>query len=309
MNDPLATRIEAVRRFNRFYTRQLGLLDEKLLSSPFSLAEARVMYEIAQAGTTTATSLGKTLGLDGGYLSRMLHRFKKLGLVDPLISPTDRRRVLLRLTRDGEEAFTRLNAGSQGQIESLLAPLSTGDQNRLVDSMGAIERLLGDVTPRLTPAIILRPLQPGDLGWVVHRHGVLYAQEYGWDETFEALVAQIAADFVTHRDPRRENAWIAERDGAPVGSVFLVKKTDKVAKLRLLLVEPGARGLGIGRRLVEETIRFARQAGYRRITLWTNSILTAARAIYAKAGFTLTETEPNTQFGHDLVSETWDLEL
>lgn len=304
----LAQRIEAIRRFNRFYTRQIGVLHEKLLRSPFSLAEARVIYELAHHEQTTATELGGELGLDAGYLSRILRDFQKRGLIDKQTSETDGRQSILWLTAQGQEAFATINARSYHEIEAMLNELSREDQNRLVEAMHTIEGLLGAQTERKAP-YLLRPHQPGDMGWVVQRHGVLYAEEYGWDERFEALVASIVARFIEEYDPRRERCWIAEKDGENVGSVFLVKQSDTVAKLRLLLVEPKARGLGIGGRLVQECIRFARQAGYRKITLWTNSVLLAARHIYIAAGFQLVHEEPHHSFGYDLIGETWELEL
>jgi DNA-binding MarR family transcriptional regulator/GNAT superfamily N-acetyltransferase len=304
----LDQRVAAVRRFNRFYTRQIGVLDEGYLHSPFSLAEARVLYELAHHQQTTATEIGSQLGLDAGYLSRILRSFEQRGLIDKQPSPTDGRQSLLRISEPGQAAFAALNASSHNEIAALLGQLSAADQARLVEAMHLIESLLG-ARPKPKVPYILRPPQPGDMGWVVHRHGLLYAQEYGWDEQFEALVASIVAEIVQHHDPKRERCWIAEVDGTPAGSVFLVKKSDSVAKLRLLLVEPRARGLGIGARLVDECVRFARQAGYLKITLWTQSNLLAARAIYAKAGFRLIESGAHRAFGHDLVEETWQLEL
>jgi DNA-binding MarR family transcriptional regulator/N-acetylglutamate synthase-like GNAT family acetyltransferase len=304
----LAQRVEAVRRFNRFYTRQIGVLHEKLLRSPFSLAEARVIYELAHHEQTTATELVAELGLDAGYLSRILRDFQKRGLIDKQTSETDGRQSLLWLTEQGQAAFATINARSHHEIEAMLNELSQEDQNRLVEAMQTIEGLLG-AQPEHKAPYLLRPHQPGDMGWVVHRHGVLYAEEYGWDERFEALVAGIVAKFIEEFDPKRERCWIAEKDGENVGSVFLVKQSDTVAKLRLLLVEPKARGLGIGGRLVQECIRFARQAGYRKITLWTNSVLLAARHIYVAAGFQLVHEEPHHSFGYDLIGETWELEL
>jgi len=297
-----------VRRFNRFYTQQIGVLAEGLLSSPFSLTEARVIYELAHHEQTTATELGNELGLDAGYLSRILRGFKKQGLIDKQPSETDGRQTILRLTEQGQDAFATLNARSHNQIVAILDKLSTEDQNRLVDALRTIEGLLG-ARPEHKVPYILRPHQPGDMGWVVHRHGVLYAEEYGWNEQFEALVASIVAEFIQHYDPRRERCWMAEMDREVVGSVFLVKKSDTVAKLRLLLVEPKARGLGIGSRLVDECVRFARQASYDRITLWTNSVLLAARHIYEQAGFRLIQAGPHHSFGHDLIEETWELAL
>lgn len=304
----LSLPVEEVRRFNRFYTQQIGVLHEGLLKSPFSLTEARVIYELAQHEETTATQLGQELGLDAGYLSRILRNFKKQGLIDKQPSTTDGRQMMLRLTAQGQEAFAMLNVRSRYEIEAMLIELVPAEQQRLVEAMQDIERLL-NARPEQRVPYLLRPHQPGDMGWVVHRHGVLYAQEYGWDEQFEALVAEIVAHFIQNYDPKRERCWIAEKDGENVGSVFLVKGTDTVAKLRLLLVEPKARGLGIGSRLVDECIRFARQAGYQKLTLWTNSVLLAARHIYEKAGFCLAHQEPHHSFGHDLVGETWDLEL
>jgi DNA-binding MarR family transcriptional regulator/GNAT superfamily N-acetyltransferase len=309
-NTELLQRIEAVRRFNRFYTRQIGLLREGLLRSPFTLAEARVLYELAQHEETTATELGQELGMDAGYLSRIVRELEGRGLVERRPSDLDRRRQLLSLTDRGREAFAELDAASRGEIEALLVALPVEDQRRLEASMRVIERVLG-AGPAPRVPYILRPPRSGDFGWVVHRHGVLYAEEYGWDETFEALVAEIVADFVRNFDPKRERGWIAERDGENVGSVFLVRHPERegVAKLRLLLVEPKARGLGIGRRLVQECTRFARQAGYRAITLWTNSVLEAARRIYEREGYRLVHAEPHHSFGHHLVSETWELTL
>jgi DNA-binding MarR family transcriptional regulator/GNAT superfamily N-acetyltransferase len=303
-------RVEAVRRFNRFYTRQIGLLQEGLLESPFSLTQARVIYELAHHEQTTATHLREELGLDAGYLSRILRGFQRRHLVEREPSPTDRRQFLLSLTAQGQDAFGELNAASRSQIQAMLAGLSDVDQERLVHAMHAIEGLLG-AQPEHRVAYILRPHQSGDMGWVVQRHGVLYNQEYGWDEQFEALVAEIVATFIRNFDPKRERCWIAEKDGENVGSVFLVKhpERDGVAKLRLLLVEPKARGLGIGKRLVQECARFARQVGYRRITLWTNSVLHAARRIYEQEGYRLVQEEPHHSFGHDLVGQTWELEL
>jgi DNA-binding MarR family transcriptional regulator/N-acetylglutamate synthase-like GNAT family acetyltransferase len=304
----LSQRVAAIRRFNRFYTRQIGVLNEGLLNSSFTLAEARVIYELAHHEQTTAGALGNQLGLDPGYLSRMLQSFKRRGLLDTQPDEADRRQRVLRLTQAGQEAFAVLNARSYSQIEAMLKQLAFDDQQRLVAAMRSIEDLLG-ARPEHSVPYILRPHQPGDIGWVVHRHGLLYAAEYGWDEHFEALVASVVAQFIQHYDPRRERCWIAEMNGEIVGSVFLVKQSDSVAKLRLLLVEPKARGLGIGTRLVGECIRLARQFGYTTLTLWTNSVLLAARQIYVQAGFRLVSQEPHHSFGHDLVGETWELAL
>lgn len=306
-------RVEAVRRFNRFYTKQIGVLHEGLLRSPFSLAEARVLYELAHRAKPTAAELGRDLGLDPGYLSRILRGFAQQRLLEKAPSEADGRRSLLALTEKGRDAFAPLDARSQAEIGAMLGALSAAEQRRLIEAMETITTLLGGPAGSTGAGskapYVLRPPQPGDMGWVVGRHGVLYAREYGWDEQFEALVAEIAAAFIQRYDPRQERCWIAERDGEPVGSVFLVKRSKTVAKLRLLLVEPEARGLGIGARLVEECVRFARQAGYRKITLWTNSVLHAARRVYERSGFRRVHEEPHHSFGHDLVGETWELEL
>jgi DNA-binding MarR family transcriptional regulator/N-acetylglutamate synthase-like GNAT family acetyltransferase len=284
------------------------VLHEGLLASPFSLTEARVIYELAQHEETTATELSTELGLDPGYLSRLLRGFKKQGLIRKRPSTTDGRRNLLSLTETGQVAFATINNRSRHEIGQMLGELSTEDRQRLVGAMQTIEGLLG-AEPEHRALFILRPHQPGDMGWVVHRHGVLYAEGYGWDDTFEALVAQIVADFIANFDPNRERCWIAEMNGEPVGSVFVVKASESVAKLRLLLVEPKARGMGLGSRLVEECIRFARLAGYQTLTLWTNSVLVEARRIYERRGFKLVEEESHHSFGHDLVGQNWELAL
>ena len=304
-----AERVGAVRRFNRFYTRQIGVLNEGLLESPFTLAEARVLYELAHRDRPMAAALARDLGLDAGYLSRLLGGLRRRGLVAGSAAKADRRQSLLSLTRQGRDAFGRLDRRSAAQVGALLGGLDPGAHSRLLAAMGTIESLLGAGPRDDREPYLLRLHQPGDLGWVVHRHGALYAQEYGWDDRFEALVARVVAEFVEHYDPKRERCWMAERGGEIVGSVFLVRHTKTTAKLRLLLVEPSARGLGIGTRLVSECVRFARQARYRKITLWTNSILLAARHIYKKAGFRLVHKERHHSFGHALVGETWDLTL
>ncbi|HUF26606.1 MAG TPA: helix-turn-helix domain-containing GNAT family N-acetyltransferase [Gemmatimonadaceae bacterium] len=310
MNPPLARRIEAVRRFNRFYTRQIGILREGYLRTPYTLSEVRLIYELAHHERTTATHLGQELGLDGGYLSRMLAGFEKRGLVQRKPSADDRRRALLSLTTRGQKAFAKVNAASRAEIEAMLGRLHDADQERVLDAMQTIELLLGAPPEHRVP-YILRPHHSGDIGWMVHRHGVVYNQEFGWDEQFEALVAEIAADFLRTFDAKRERCWIAERDGENVGCVCLVRhpKRKGVARLRLLLVEPRARGLGIGKRLVQECTRFARQSGYRAITLWTNSVLDAARRLYEEEGYHLVDEKPHRSFGHDLVGQTWELEL
>src|SRR5262245_3575815 len=274
-----AQRVEAVRRFNRFYTKQIGVLHEGLLQSPFSLTEVRVLYELAHREDIAASELAKDLGLDAGYLSRILRRFEYSGFLDRTPSLTDGRRSQLRLTQQGRDAFAPLDQRSHDEVAGLLSKLSEAEQERLLDAMQAIEKTLAPPS-LVTTSYLLRSPQPGDIGWIIHRHGILYAQEYGWNEEFEALVAEIAAKFIQNFDPKRERCWIAEREGETVGSVFLVRKSATVAKLRLLYVESSARGLGIGRRLVSECTRFARHAGYKKIVLWTQSILTSARKIY-----------------------------
>jgi DNA-binding MarR family transcriptional regulator/N-acetylglutamate synthase-like GNAT family acetyltransferase len=307
-NDDLPRKVGSVRSFNRFYTRQIGVLNEHYLRSPFSLAEGRIIYELAQREKTTATELGGALGLDAGYLSRLLADFKKRGLIARKPSETDGRQSLIWLTEKGQKAFSQLNGQSHNQIEAMLGKLSPSDQSRLIEAMRTIELLLGAQAEEKVPYII-RQHQPGDMGWVVHRQAVIYNQEYGWDEQCEALFAEIVAGFIKNYDPKRERCWIAERNGEIVGSVFLVKKSKTVAQLRLLLVEPSARGMGIGKRLVNECVRFARQTGYKKITLWTQSVLTAARHVYQEAGFQLVHEGQHHSFGQDLNEQTWELEV
>ena len=303
-------RIDAVRRFNRFYTRRIRVLGEGLLDSRFSLAQARVLYELANHGPTTATALGAELDLDAGYLSRILRGFENDGLVVRKPLPADARAQQLVLTARGRSAFRPLDKRSHAQVEALLEELPPARQRRLVEAMTTIEALL-DASAGTTsaPPYVIREYGPGDLGWLVSRHGALYAHEYGWDATFEGFVAQIAADFGRAQDPARERFWIAERDGDNAGGVMLVRETGGIAKLRVLIVEPAARGLGIGRALVERCIAFAREAGYRKMTLWTYDVLHAARRIYVAAGFTLVRSEPHHSFGVDLVGEYWELAL
>ncbi len=301
-------RIAIVRRFNRFYTKQIGLLGESYLETPFSLTEARVLYELAHRERPSATELARELALDAGYLSRILRGFERRRLLTRTRSKSDGRQSHLALTARGRAAFAPLDVRSREDIGGLLARLGPSEQRRLIDAMRAIETLLGG-TPGSTASYVLRPHRPGDMGWVVHRHGALYAQEYGFDERFESLVAGVVAKFVERYDPRRERCWIAEQDGEIVGSVFLVRRSRSVVQLRLLLVEPKARGLGIGERLVTECVRFARQAGYRKITLWTNSVLRAARRLYQAAGFRRVHREKHRSFGRALVGETWELTL
>jgi DNA-binding MarR family transcriptional regulator/GNAT superfamily N-acetyltransferase len=302
----LEARIAAVRRFSRFYTRQLGLLQESLVATPFSLTEARVLYELAHREQTTASELAADLDLDHGYLSRILRRFGEHGLLAKRRALDDARQSLIRITAKGRKAFAPLNKGSHDQVAALLARLTPADQARMVGAMAQVERLLG--AAKFSP-IVLRPHQPGDMGWVTSAHGALYAQEYGWDISFEALVGKITAEFIESFDPKRERCWIAELDGERVGSVFVVRKSDDIAKLRLLIIDPRARGLGLGKRLVDECLRFAKAAGYSSMTLWTHSNLAAARGIYDRAGFKLVAQEPHHSFGVDLIGETWERDL
>jgi DNA-binding MarR family transcriptional regulator/GNAT superfamily N-acetyltransferase len=308
MSQDCDQQISAVRAFNRFYTRKLGVLDQQLLKSPFSLSEARVLYELAHREDLAAKQIGIELGLDPGYLSRIIQNFDENELITRKPLPADRRQYRLSLTAKGRQAFAKLDRRSHEEVAAMLATLPRGDGQRLTAAMGLIERLLGNpcAAPR---AAILRDPRPGDMGWVVQSHGALYASEYGFNSSFEALVAEIAAKFLTSFDASRERCWIAEIDGAEVGSVFLVGDTDDVAKLRLLLVDPAGRGQGLGQRLVAECISFAKACGYRKITLWTQSILLAARKIYQGAGFVLVATEPHRSFGQSLIGETWELEL
>ena len=311
----LDRRVEAVRRFNRFYTRKIGVLGAGLLDSPYSLTQARVLYELAHRDRPTASDLVGDLGLDPGYLSRILRGFEKQGLLARVASAEDARQRRLALTALGRRTFAGLERTTRRQIAALLEPLPEPQQTRLERAMNQIEGVLGGDNPAdadsapAEPGYTLRPHRPGDMGWVVHRHAALYAEEYGWDESFEALVAEIAAGFIRNFRPARERCWIAERDGRILGSIFLVQESEDVAKLRLLLVEPSARGLGLGQRLIDECLAFARRCGYRRVRLWTNANLAAARHLYRKAGFRLIESEPHRSFGHDLVSETWELTL
>lgn len=308
--------VAALRAFNRFYTRRIGVLDERLYGTPFTLPQTRVLWELAHHDGITASELARLLELDAGYLSRLLASLKSRRLLRAQRSPADARQSILSLTAAGRRAFEPMNAHSQAQIAALLSSLDEPGRRRLLQAAGTIESLLG--APRTDrPPYLLRAPQPGDMGWVVARHGAIYAQEYGWDITFEGLVAQIVGHYIEHFDAKREACWIAERDGQNVGCVFLVQARDEktgrpergVAQLRLLIVEPGARGLGIGARLVAECERFARNAGYKRIKLWTQSMLTAARAIYAKAGYRLVSSEPHQSFGAELVGEMWELSL
>lgn len=299
--------IDAVRRFNRFYTRKIGVLEQQLLQSPYSLTEARVLFELAHRNDPTAKEIGAELNLDRGYLSRIIQSFMDKGLVTRKPISEDRRQFRLGLTAKGRLAFGRLNRSSHDDVDSMLQRLSISGKQNLIDAMSTIENLLDDKINR--SEIVLRSHQPGDMGWVIQQHGLLYAQDYGWDISFEGLVADIAAQFLKNFDPAFERCWIAEIDGRRVGSVFLVKESTEVAKLRLLLVDPLGRGRGLGKRLVEESITFARSRGYRKITLWTQSMLLAARGIYEAAGFVCVACEPHHSFGQDLVGENWELSL
>jgi DNA-binding MarR family transcriptional regulator/GNAT superfamily N-acetyltransferase len=305
----LNERVDALRRFNRFYTRRVGLLHEGLLDSPFSLTQSRVLYELAQRNDLSATQLSRELGLDPGYLSRMLRGFESRGLLRRVRADDDARRSLLALTRAGRAAFAPLDRRSHREGAAILAKLMESRQRALCAAFDQVQRLLDPPGADAPPDYVLRRHRPGDIGWVIHRHAALYAEEYGWDNSFEALVAGICAKFIEQFDPQGERCWIAERDGRIVGSVFVVRQSKTVAKLRLMYVEPDARGLGLGRRFVAEAIDFARQAGYRKMMLWTNSVLTAARRIYQAAGFRMVDAAPHHSFGHDLVGETWELRL
>jgi len=300
--------VAAVRAFNRFYTRKLGVLDQHLLNSPFSLSEARVMYELAHRDDAAAKEIGIELGLDAGYLSRIVQTFDEKGLITRKPLPADRRQYRLSLTAKGRQAFVKLDRASHDEVAAMLGQLGDAERAKIVNAMATIEHVLGP-PPGARPGFLLRSHRPGDIGWVVSRHGAIYAREYGWDISFEALVAEITAQFIRSFTPSREHCWIAEIDGEPVGSIFLVKASDEVAKLRLLLVEKKARGLGVGRALTDQCVRFARETGYRSITLWTQSILVAARDIYQRAGFARVATEPHHSFGVDLVGETWEMKL
>lgn len=304
----LAQRVDTVRRFNRFYTRRIGVLRGGLLGSPYSLAEARVLYEVAHRDGPTAAELGRDLSFDGGYLSRLLRGLEHNGLIARTRSTSDGRRSHLALTAKGRRAFATLNSRSNEEVAALLGGLSDAAQQDLVSALETAEAVL-EARPAARVPYLLRTHEPGDIGWVIGQHGALYAREYGWDGTFEALVAEIAARFVRTFDSKRERCWIAERDGRNVGSVFLVRKSETIAQLRLLIVAPEARGLGIGKRLVGECERFARQAGYRKIVLWTNRGLDAARHIYEAAGYRLVREEPHHSFGRDLVGQYWELRL
>ncbi len=300
--------IDAVRRFNRFYTRRIGLLNRGFLDSRLSLTDVRVLYELSRRPSVTAADIARELGLDTGYLSRLLNRLSEDGIVSRQRSAEDGRQSLLALTAHGRTLFDRLEKRQVAAVAALLDPLAPSARRGLIASMRTIESLMGERAEVREPNL-LRPPRPGDLGVVVHRQGRLYNEEYGWDMTFEALLARIVADFVDHFDPKREACWIAERAREIVGSIFCVRETDDVARLRMLYVEPWCRGLGIGGRLVEECMSFARRSGYKQMTLWTNDVLTAARRIYERAGFRLVSQERHHSYGHDLVAQTWQTDL
>jgi len=304
----LQQRIAAVRRFNRFYTQRIGVLQEGWLDSPFSLTEARVLYELLHREKPTAKDIADDLGLDGGYLSRILQRFQKQGLIRKETSPADARQSLLSITAKGRKAFAPLESHASEKVSAMLGKLAAETQQQLLSAMQTIETALGCAGETSVPYVLRAP-QPGDFGRIVSRHAVVYAREYGWRGPFEGLCAQIVADFVNNYDAARERCWIAEHNGQDVGSVLLVKESEDIARIRLLLVEPQARGLGIGVRLVDECIAFARQVGYRKVTLWTHSVLTDARRLYQRAGFKLVESKPHNSWGKEVVGETWDLEL
>ncbi|HTW52743.1 MAG TPA: bifunctional helix-turn-helix transcriptional regulator/GNAT family N-acetyltransferase [Stellaceae bacterium] len=308
MATEIERRIAAIRRFNRFYTVKLGVLSEHFLNTPFSLTECRVLQALAQRDGATATWLGRELDLDPGYLSRLLRDFERQGLILRNASRQDARQAMISLTSAGRDAFEPLDRASHRAIGGMLAPLAESDQERLVAAMRMIGGLLGEEQER-APAFVLRAHRAGDMGWIIDRHGALYAQEYGLNHKMEAYVAEVLAKFLRDFDPAREHCWIAEQDGQRIGSVFIVKESDAVARLRMLIVEPKARGLGVGRALVKECLRFARQAGYSEIVLWTHSILTAARRIYDSVGFVIEETETHDEFGPELLGETWRLRL
>ncbi len=300
--------VAALRAFNRFHTRLVGALDRRILDSPHSLTESRILFEIAHAEAATAAGLAKELRLDPAYLSRALRKLGDAELIEKQPSATDGRALTLRLTSQGRRAFDALDRAADAQATALLEPLSAMERARLVKAMRLVMASLS-AKPASASPFVIRQNAPGDIGWIIHRHGALYAAEYGWDESFEALVAEIAGRFLQAHDASRERCWVAERDGEIVGSVFLVDAGQGIAKLRLLYVEPDARGLGLGRRLVEEALRFAERAGYLSVTLWTNDVLTAARRLYEAAGFRLVSSESHHSFGKELVGEIWRKDL
>jgi DNA-binding MarR family transcriptional regulator/GNAT superfamily N-acetyltransferase len=299
--------VAAVRAFNRFYTNMIGLLRGKYLDTPYSLTEARILFELAQRDASEVTDLRRAVDIDAGYLSRILARFSSDGLVTRQRSAADGRRQVITLTENGRSVVAGLDARSAAETRDMLAAVHADDRRRLLDAMHVITGVLAESPP--PRGYVLRAPRAGDMGWVVQRNAAVYAEEFGWDDSYEALVARIVADYVDHRDPACEAAWIAEVDGTPAGCVFCVRENTAAARLRLLLVEPWARGLGIGGRLVEEVLRFARRAGYSDITLWTNDVLVGARRIYERAGFTLDDEAPHHSFGQDLVGQNWSRRL
>ena len=308
LSTPPASHVRAVRAFNRFYTQRIGVLQRGVLQSPYSLTEVRVLYELANGADLTATDVQRILGLDPGYLSRILRSFERSGMLSRERSKKDGRRSLIRLTGHGRKVFSALNARQSSDVEKMLQSVPDSVREKLIGSMQTIQKVLNSERAG-GGRVSLRAHRPGDMGWVMFRHGILYESEYGWDERFEALVGEIVVNFIRDFDAKRERCWIAEMDGERVGSVFLVKDTATVAKLRLLLVEPAARGHGVGGLLVRECIDFARKAGYRKLTLWTNSVLDAARHIYESAGFELVKEEKHSRFGHNLTGQYWSLDL
>ncbi|MGC1522981.1 MAG: helix-turn-helix domain-containing GNAT family N-acetyltransferase [Steroidobacteraceae bacterium] len=303
--------VEAVRRFNRFYTRRIGVLEEGLLNSPFTLAQARVLFELGTRKTMTAGELIDMLGLDPGYLSRILQGFVNSRLLARKRSAEDRRRVELSLTAKGRRAFAEIDARSRNTVAEMISPLPPAERRRLLGAMHSLEETLSGSGTSRDAAVSVRPYRIGDVGWAIEQHGRLYAEEFGWNGEFEALVATLFARFATNHDSKSEQFWVAEVDGEPVGCVFVVRndKDSRAAQLRCLLVDPKGRGLGLGRRLVEECIHFAKSAGYQRMLLWTNDVLVAARRIYERAGFSLVEESPHHSFGHDLVGQIWERTL
>jgi DNA-binding MarR family transcriptional regulator/GNAT superfamily N-acetyltransferase len=301
-------KVDAFRSFNRFYTRQIGLLNQTLLDSEFSLSQARILFEMAHRSECTASDLEAALSMDAGYLSRMIGDFEEQGLIRRIRSTHDSRERWLKLTSKGKKAFAQLNQRSSTEAKTVLEKLSTKNRDRLLHCMQTIQIVLQP--PALdSSSITLRPHRPGDIGWITFRHGVLYDEEYGFDETFEALVADILVRFINKHDPDRERIWIAELHGERVGSVMIVDAGDNVAQLRLLLVEPWARGRKIGKRLVEECLAFAREKGYRKMKLWTQSNLREARHLYIKTGFQVVHEKAHKSFGHDLMAEVWERTL
>ena len=306
--DQFSKNVEKMRRFNRFYTKQIGLLSQGLLKTRFPLTQARIIFELAQHEQSTAKNIIHELDIDAAYLSRILSIFEREGLIRKVQSKSDNRQWFLKLTAKGRKSFSILNNRSNQEVKTLLKSLSIEDRHRLLSAMHTIKNIL-DPRPRSTTFFLLRSHRPGDIGWITHRHGVLYAEEYGFDETFEALVAEILARFMQHHDPKRERIWIAEQDGESIGSVVIADAGNRVAQLRLLLVEPRARGKGLGKRLIDECVSFSKRAGYKKIKLWTQSILLEARHLYEKSGFILVEEKPHTSFGQELVAEIWELPL